>query len=533
MAKETTTAKKSDSKAADNLLIYEQARTVPQYALKEIKAGRLKGMTDINPMFRIKRMTELFGPCGIGWKYEITRQWFESYGEEVKAFTNINLYYKLNGEWSEAIPGTGGSSFVAKEKSGAYVNDECVDGDCEVLTPNGWIKFSEYNGEDEVCQFDSKTAQLSFVKPIRFIKNTSSNVIDKGGILMTANHRVLCYNRNKKRNVVKFANNLLGLVYKKSRSGYGRSGCFRDIKCGFYGEPKQLTTLQKIGIMIACDGALYRTNTDGTIYWRCEFTKERKIIKAKSLLDAHGIKYKEDIFSRTFGETTALVFKLENNTNYKDYRNFIPLGNYPELWDEIVSWDGCRCDHEQFSTTKKESAMYLQTLFALSGSEVVVYFRERECKNHSPIYALYKKKNHTSMVGARRVEGTYDMYCVEVPTSFFLIRKGADILVTGNCLKMALTDAISVATKALGIAADIYYAKDGKALNPGDSKYQELTNEPQKNKSDFDRLRAKYPNIFAAQTVDELMAIYQSNAQNVNDSDFMLALSARKKEVGG
>ena len=225
MAKETTTAKKSNSKAADNLLIYEKARTVPQYALKEIKAGRLNGMTDINPMFRIKRMTELFGPCGIGWKYEITRQWFESYGEEVKAFTNINLYYKLNGEWSEAIPGTVGSSFVAKEKSGAYVNDEG--------------------------------------------------------------------------------------------------------------------------------------------------------------------------------------------------------------------------------------------------------------------------------------------------------------------LKMALTDAISVATKALGIAADIYYAKDGRPLNPGDSKYQELTNESQKNKSDFDRLRAKYPNVFAAQTVDELMAIYQSNSHNVNDSDFMLALSARKKEVGG
>ena len=124
MAKKADTEKNSQEFNKENLLIYEQARTVPKYALKEIKAGRLKGMSDINPMYRIKRMTELFGPCGFGWKYEITKQWFESYKEEVKVFTNINLYYKLNGEWSEAIPGTGGSSFVAKEKSGPFVNDE-------------------------------------------------------------------------------------------------------------------------------------------------------------------------------------------------------------------------------------------------------------------------------------------------------------------------------------------------------------------------------------------------------------------------
>ena len=114
------------AKKNDNLTIYDSVREVPDYALKEIKAGRLKGMSDINPMFRIKKMTEIFGPCGIGWKYEITNQWFETFGNEVKAFTNINLYYKYEGEWSEAIPGTGGASFVAQEKSGPYVNDESM-----------------------------------------------------------------------------------------------------------------------------------------------------------------------------------------------------------------------------------------------------------------------------------------------------------------------------------------------------------------------------------------------------------------------
>ena len=44
---------------------------------------------------------------------------------EIAAFANISLYIKLNGEWSEAIPGTGGSSLVSKEKGGLYTSDEC------------------------------------------------------------------------------------------------------------------------------------------------------------------------------------------------------------------------------------------------------------------------------------------------------------------------------------------------------------------------------------------------------------------------
>ena len=58
----------------DNLALYNALRVVPQTAQKEIQAGKLKGFTDINPMWRIKKLTELFGPCGFGWWYRITEQ---------------------------------------------------------------------------------------------------------------------------------------------------------------------------------------------------------------------------------------------------------------------------------------------------------------------------------------------------------------------------------------------------------------------------------------------------------------------------
>jgi hypothetical protein len=111
---------------SENLNIYNAVRQVPPTALKEIQAGRLKGKSDINPMWRIRALTEQFGPCGVGWKYAIVDERLEKGGnDEIAAFVRINLYYKWNGEWSEAIPGTGGSSFVAKEKNGMFTSDEC------------------------------------------------------------------------------------------------------------------------------------------------------------------------------------------------------------------------------------------------------------------------------------------------------------------------------------------------------------------------------------------------------------------------
>ena len=43
----------------------------------------------------------------------------------MKAFCNINLYYKQENEWSIPIPGTGGADFVVKESKGLYTSDEC------------------------------------------------------------------------------------------------------------------------------------------------------------------------------------------------------------------------------------------------------------------------------------------------------------------------------------------------------------------------------------------------------------------------
>ena len=50
---------------------YNAVKTVPQSALKVIDFGKLKGKYDISPQWRWEILTETYGMCGIGWKFEV------------------------------------------------------------------------------------------------------------------------------------------------------------------------------------------------------------------------------------------------------------------------------------------------------------------------------------------------------------------------------------------------------------------------------------------------------------------------------
>ena len=109
-----------------NSKYWDAMRTPPKGALKKISFGNLKGKSDINPQWRMQVMTETFGPCGIGWKYEKVKEWtIAGPHETVAAFVDVNLYISDSEKtWSEPIPGTGGSMLIVKDKNGLHMNDE-------------------------------------------------------------------------------------------------------------------------------------------------------------------------------------------------------------------------------------------------------------------------------------------------------------------------------------------------------------------------------------------------------------------------
>lgn len=107
----------------DNLHIYNLGREVPETAKKQFDNGKFSG-TDISPMWRIKKLTEMFGPVGFGWYYEILSERSEEHGSTTIAIVDINLYVKMDGEWSKPIYGTGGNNIKRQTRNGESVSDE-------------------------------------------------------------------------------------------------------------------------------------------------------------------------------------------------------------------------------------------------------------------------------------------------------------------------------------------------------------------------------------------------------------------------
>jgi hypothetical protein len=105
---------------------YENLASPPADAVKQITGGKLKGFSDINPQWRYEALTQEFGLCGVGWKFEVSNTWTEPIPatQELMIFVQVNLYVKEGDQWSEPIPGFGGDFLIIKDKNGIHGNDE-------------------------------------------------------------------------------------------------------------------------------------------------------------------------------------------------------------------------------------------------------------------------------------------------------------------------------------------------------------------------------------------------------------------------
>ena len=110
-----------------NMRFYGQVQDTPAAAQKAFNNGRFSG-TDINPMWRIKKLTEIFGPAGQGWWTQNEHYQFqpcEATGE-IAVFCTLDLIVvdPETKEASKPIHGVGGNKFVLVQKGNPYCNDE-------------------------------------------------------------------------------------------------------------------------------------------------------------------------------------------------------------------------------------------------------------------------------------------------------------------------------------------------------------------------------------------------------------------------
>ena len=176
-----------------NMQIYNALCRTPGNAKKTIEFGRLKGKTDINPMYRIKALTELFGPCGTGWYVDIIDSGKETSPKgEVLCFMTVALYVKTDNasEWSKPIYGMGGNKLVSIEKSEFYADDDgwkkaytdAIGSACKMLGMCADVYYekdydSKYSTQPqpETSEPQPETVRMATAQQIRYIKDCASD----------------------------------------------------------------------------------------------------------------------------------------------------------------------------------------------------------------------------------------------------------------------------------------------------------------------------------------------------------------------
>lgn len=120
-----------------NLTIWEQVKeTDPKYTKTFNRAGGFRG-TAVDPVYNIYRATEMFGPIGIGWGYEILSEQIlegapikdkdtgEIVGRDRIHEMKVKLWYKHQGEVGSLVA-SGATTLVSTNKYGAATDEEAV-----------------------------------------------------------------------------------------------------------------------------------------------------------------------------------------------------------------------------------------------------------------------------------------------------------------------------------------------------------------------------------------------------------------------
>ncbi len=109
----------------ENLAIWNTlGRTSPDQTKQFSRAGGFRG-TAIKPVYTEQKMTELFGPCGIGWGFsEPTFQLVPGSDGQTVVYCWLTLWYVHDGARSSPVPGVGGDMVIVKQSSGLRTDDE-------------------------------------------------------------------------------------------------------------------------------------------------------------------------------------------------------------------------------------------------------------------------------------------------------------------------------------------------------------------------------------------------------------------------
>ena len=108
----------------DNLELWHKVEKTDPTQTKAITGKPYKG-TSPKPYWLIQKATETFGPCGIGWGFEIIRERVEvGAGEHDRVhIAHVRVWYEWNGKRG-VVEHIGETMFSGKNKNGPYTDED-------------------------------------------------------------------------------------------------------------------------------------------------------------------------------------------------------------------------------------------------------------------------------------------------------------------------------------------------------------------------------------------------------------------------
>lgn len=304
----------------------------------------------------------------------------------------------------------------------------CFPPGAEVLTEAGWKNIEEVDAGELVCQY--KEGNLSFEPALPVAYDYSGDIFklsgEQVGLCVTPDHRVL---------------------YSDSRGEYlhtepaQRVSELSQIQLPLTGRlDTALMSLHPIIAALIADG-----NFEGNGRWRIGFKKKRKIDRLIALAEDAGINLREQSAKegyRRFGLTVPHWWP----SDWGNWLLKLSLDNATAILQECAYWDGTKRGNSFiYHTAKVERATWIQTLAHITGhsATIVKQAQSKGSWSTTPMFKVnIKPRTHARVQRKHWTKQHYEgkVYCITVPSSYFLVRWDGFISVTGNSNGQNISD---------------------------------------------------------------------------------------------
>lgn len=303
----------------------------------------------------------------------------------------------------------------------------CVDGQTEVLTKRGFIRIDRLTAWDTVAEWDGDSRAIRFVTPeivsypydgpmLRFRAGRFSQ-------FLTPNHR-MPYVSNR--------------ALKVCTADALPKGSQLPLN-GLYAEGTETLTEAEARLLVALQA-------DGTVgdlvVWH--FRKARKVKRLQALLAEAGMPFSETIKDRDHYIRVSLPH-AKNLLYWLDQKKFserllrLDGKTLDTILDELPHWDGSiTSTRRSYFSTEQQNIEWVQILATLRGRCAFVSPMARDGSYGSKPcwrvsfnayqYATVERPHHETWKGT--------VWCLRVPSSFFVIRRNGCVSITGNSQRL-------------------------------------------------------------------------------------------------